>query len=107
MEKSYKCTQSTKAIQSNKTTTQRKQKGKKINKKQFSSQTLSSTTNGMDTLSSVASPKIWEGQNVRFQANTTIFFGIPPLKAQNDYVFQTFLGVMAPLGSPLAFTIYR
>ena len=37
--------------------------------------------------SSVASLKIFGVQNVWFWANNTILFGIPPLKAQNDYMF--------------------
>ena len=31
--------------------------------------------------------KIWGGQYVWFQANNTILFGKPSLKAQNDYIF--------------------
>jgi len=30
----------------------------------------------------------------------TILFGKTPLKAQNDYIFQNFLGGMAPLAHP-------
>jgi len=31
-------------------------------------------------------PKIDGGQNVWFYANNSILFGIPPLKAQNDWI---------------------
>jgi len=37
--------------------------------------------------SSAARSKILGGQNVLLYLNNTILFGIPPLKAQNDYVF--------------------
>ena len=37
---------------------------------------------------SVASPKIWqEAKNLGGQTVNTIFFGIPPLKARNNYMF--------------------
>ena len=36
------------------------------------------------------SKKIWRGQNAWFQANNTILFRIPPLQAQNDYMFRKF-----------------
>jgi len=43
-------------------------------------------------ISGVASPKIWGAQNIWFLANDTILIGKTPLKAQNDYIFQKFVG---------------
>jgi len=50
--------------------------------------------------SNVASPKIWEGPKMGGSKmlvfrQITLFFRIPPLKTQNDYMFRK-LGGMAP-----------
>jgi len=53
---------------------------------------LDPPTRTQDVRNSVTSPKfwrgqkIWEDQNVWFYAYNTILFGIPPVKAQNDYM---------------------
>ena len=51
--------------------------------------------------SGVASPKIWGVKVYDFRWITLFLFGKTPLKAQNDYIFQTFWEGMAPL-APLA-----
>ena len=56
-------------------------------------------------VSSVASPKIWEGpkilgvQNVWFQTNKAILFGLPPFKARSDYLFWKCGG--SPVSAPI------
>jgi len=49
----------------------------------------------------LSQPKNLGEQSVWFYANNTILFGKTPLKAQNEYIFQKFGGVMAPLPPPV------
>lgn len=46
-----------------------------------------STTSNSSFSSSAASPKIWVGGNMFDLWRTTLFLDIPPLTAQNEYMF--------------------